>query len=247
MRGPLWYSLKIGESWTQVHKTYSSLSSVPYYKGSTDWQILPTTSWNIALKIDTLHPEGCFTVVRNAITKVPFAQKGEQVFLPGASSFTTWTSDPPVVLKASGRILTSWTYDGTYTSNAADPPSSPVLSTAAGSDTSVELIPYGCAKLRVTEFPWIKITVGNQTNKEAAIVPELILTDVKNGKCRFTVATSGHFDITLFNLSGRSIYHLKDMGPKTVFVDKNILHNGTYLARIIFGGRSIEQKISIVQ
>jgi hypothetical protein len=121
------------------------------------------------------------------------------------------------------------------------------LSTAAGSDTSVELIPYGCAKLRVTEFPWIKITVGNQTNKEAAIVPELILTDVKNGKCRFTVATSGHFDITLFNLSGRSIYHLKDMGPKTVFVDKNILHNGTYLARIIFGGRSIEQKISIVQ
>jgi uncharacterized protein len=241
MRGPLWYSLKIGESWTKL-TSYSSK-----YPGSVDWQILPTTSWNVALKIDTLHPEGCFTVVRNAITKVPFAQKGEQVFLPGASSFTTWTSDPPVVLKASGRILTSWTYDGTYTSNAADPPSSPVSETASGKDTTIELIPYGCAKLRVTEFPWVKITVGNLPETQDINNVKLTIADVKNGKCRFTVETSGHFDITLFNLAGRSIYHLKDMGPKTVFVDKNILHNGTYIARIVSNGRTLEKKIMIAQ
>jgi uncharacterized protein len=241
VRGPLWYSLKIGESWTKL-TSYSSK-----YTGAVDWQIMPTTSWNVALKIDTLHPEACFTVVRNAITKVPFAQKGEQVFLPGASGFTTWTSDPPVVLKASGRTLSSWSYDATYSSNASDPQSSPVSATASGADTNIELIPYGCAKLRVTEFPWIKITVGNLLETQEINNVKLTILDVKNGKCRFTVETSGHFDITLFNLAGRSIYHLKDMGPKTVFVDKNILHNGTYLARIVSNGRTLEKKIMMAQ
>ena len=106
MRGPLWYTLKIGETWKQL---------ATYGQGSRDWEIDPTTAWNVALKVDPSHPAGSFTVVRNPISRVPFAQKGEQVYLPGATSFTTWTQDPPVVLKAQGRNITGWTMNATDT------------------------------------------------------------------------------------------------------------------------------------
>ena len=128
--------------------------------GFSDRAIAPTTAWNVGLKIDPANPNGSFTVVRNAISNAPFAAKGEQVFLPGASAFTSWTQDPPVVLKAQGRILTGWTTNSQYPGNANDPPANPVQSTVAGRDTRIELIPYGSARLRVTEFPWISTPVG---------------------------------------------------------------------------------------
>jgi hypothetical protein len=241
MRGPLWYGLKIGETWTQQ-------SSSSNYLGSKDWAISPTTAWNIGLKIDPANPNGSFTVVRNAISSAPFAHKGEQVYLPGSGAFTTWTLDPPVVLRGQGRILTGWTTNATYPGNANDPPTSPLAPTVAGRDTSIELIPYGSGKLRVTEFPWISTPVAvlshdNRIPKK----PEVMVTAVKNGKCLFTVNPAGHFDLKLIDIAGRAVYHLNAEGPKSFVLERGTVHNGTYVAHVISGGRSLDQKISIVQ
>ena len=145
--------------------------------------------------------------------------------------------------------MTSWTYNTTYTGNANDPPTSPLASTIAGKDTSIELIPYGSAKLRVTEFPWISTPVAvlshdNQIPK----VPELMVTSVKNGKRLFTVNPAGNFDLKLFDIAGRAVYHLNaESGPKSFVLDRGTLRNGTYVAHIVSNGREFEEKILIVQ
>ena len=235
MRGPLWYTLKIGETWKQL---------ATYGQGSRDWEIDPTTAWNVALKVDPSHPAGSFTVVRNPISRVPFAQKGEQVYLPGATSFTTWTQDPPVVLKAQGRILTGWTMNG---ANAGDDPVSPLTSTVAGKDTSIELIPYGAAKLRVTEFPWLNTPVGAIN---AALHPKksvVMAVIEQSGKCRIAVSQAGAFDLTLLDVAGRGAYRVNAQGPKSFVLQKGMVHKGTYVARLISGGRGITEKVVIAQ
>ena len=239
MRGPLWYSLKIGENWKQL---------ATHGQGSRDWEIDPTTAWNVGLKVDPTNPGGSFTVVRNPISRVPFAQMGEQVYLPGATSFTMWTQDPPVVLKAQGRILTGWTMNATYPANANDPPTSPLASTVAGRDTSIELIPYGSAKLRVTELPWINVPVAVLSHyNRIPQVPKLMVTAVKNGKCLFTVNQAGNFDLKLIDIAGRIVYHIIAEGPKSFVVDRGTLRNGTYVAQLVSNGRKFEEKILIVQ
>jgi len=241
MRGPLWYSLKIGESWVK-------LSSSANYMGSADWEIDPTTAWNVALKVDSANPKNSFTVVRNSISSVPFAQLGEKVYLPGATAFTTWTQDPPVVLKAQGRILTSWVYNTTYTSNADDPPTSPLTSTVVGRDTSIELIPYGSAKLRVTELPWINnVSTATLPVAKSFKAPEQLAVSAQNGLCHFTIKPSGKFDVELLDVAGRVVYHMNAKGPQSFTLGKNIVHNGMYVARIVSGDLSLQQKLLVVQ
>jgi hypothetical protein len=240
MRGPLWYSLKIGETWTKQ-------SSSSNYMGSSDWAISPTTAWNIGLKIDPAHPNGSFTVVRNAISNAPFAQKGEQVYVPGAAGFTTWTQDPPVVLKAQGRILTGWTTNSQYPGNAGDPPNSPLQSTVAGRDTAVELIPYGSAKLRVTEFPWISTPVGVISKALHTKRPQLTATFTQSGKCLVSVRPAGAFDLVLLDVAGRAAYNMHGTAPKSLALDKSLLRRGAYIAQLTSGGRKFEEKVLVLR
>jgi hypothetical protein len=238
MRGPLWYSLKIGGTWTKQ-------ASSSNYMGSSDWAISPTTAWNIGLKIDTANPNGSFTIMRNPISNAPYAQKGEQVFLPGATGFTTWTQDPPVVLKGQGKILTGWTTNSQYPGNANDPPVSPLQSTVAGRDTIIELIPYGSAKLRVTEFPWINTPAGVISKALTVKTQKLLAFFMDNGKCQIYVKSKGDFDLILFDLKGKAVYQTSAAGPVSFTLGNGILHSGTYVVRLICGGRKFDEKLLI--
>jgi hypothetical protein len=115
-----------------------------------------------------------------------------------------------------------------------------------------DLVPSGDGfkpgKLRVTEFPWISTPVAvlshdNRIPKK----PEVMVTAVKNGKCRFTVNPAGHFDLKLLDIAGRAVYHLNAMGPTSFMVNRGLVHNGTYVAHIVAGGKKFEKKILIVQ
>jgi hypothetical protein len=140
-RGPLAFALRVGMQ-------YKSLAR--HYQGSADWEIRPTTPWNYGLVLDRAHPEASLQPMRNPIGRLPFGQKGDMVYDTKTDSFVPWAEDPPVVIKARGRLIPEWIMNG---ANAGDPPLSPVVSSSP--DQDVELVPYGAARLRVTEIPVI--------------------------------------------------------------------------------------------
>jgi len=128
-RGPLVYSLKINQSWRQEKQTGPSK----------DWEIFPTTPWNYALLIDPKNAAPSFKVVESSIQNQPF-------------SF----SAPPVTLVAQGRRVPEWQLEN---DSAGPLPASPMRckKTPCSQQTeTVELIPYGAAKLRITAFPYFE-------------------------------------------------------------------------------------------
>lgn len=97
------------------------------------WEVYPTSPWNYGLIVDCENPESSFSVVKGQVGDPPFA-----------------AAHPPISLSARGRRIPDWELER---NSAATPPVSPV-----STDTPVEdlaLIPYGSAKLRITEFPVI--------------------------------------------------------------------------------------------
>jgi uncharacterized protein len=70
-RGPLVYSLKIGETW---HKLKS-------LGPSSDWEVYPSSPWNYALILDKNNPAANIQVKERPIGKQPFSAEGAPVEL----------------------------------------------------------------------------------------------------------------------------------------------------------------------
>jgi hypothetical protein len=146
--GPLYFVLRIGESFTQLPglTVGDSDKIIPAPPGCVDWQIAPSTDWNYALVIDRDTPQ-C-SVTTHGISSMPFAQKGEMVKRPGMTEFAPWLEDVPMVLRVKAKQVPQWGMAG---GNAAPVPVSPVQTNSP--ETVIELIPYGCSRLRIAEFP----------------------------------------------------------------------------------------------
>ena len=126
-RGPLVYSLRIGEDWRKVTSGMKHPAPAP----AVDWEVHPTSAWNYALAIDPDRAATAVAVAEKPLGPVPFSANGA-----------------PVELRVRGRLIESWTMvDG----SADVPPKSPVNTT--GPDQILTLVPYGSAKLRITAFP----------------------------------------------------------------------------------------------
>jgi len=128
-RGPLVYALRIGESWQRIHadKPHREL---PHG----DFEVHPTTPWNYGLLLDGARPEASVSFEERAV--------GERPFAPESAG---------VIARARGRRLPQWKLEHGW---AGETPVSP--QTSAEPIEELTLIPYGCAKLRVTEFPTLK-------------------------------------------------------------------------------------------
>jgi hypothetical protein len=127
-RGPLLYSLRIDEQWTEVAGGMKKPAIAP----AKDWEVRPGSPWNYGLLVT---PE---TVSSLAVREKPV---GEYPFSPLGA---------PVEISVPARRVPGWTLvDG----SAGPLPQSPVVSKEK--TETVTLVPYGSAKLRVTAFPVI--------------------------------------------------------------------------------------------
>ena len=94
-----------------------------------DYEYLPTSEWSFALSSEEL------AIERGEVSAVPFSSKA-----------------PAVVLRAKVAPI-DWGLEDGYDSVCAKIPKSTV---PTGESREIELYPYGCAKLRITELPMIK-------------------------------------------------------------------------------------------
>ncbi len=125
-RGPLTYSLRIGEKYVRA--------------GGTDawpaWEIHPTTPWNYGLLLDLDDPAASFTVIRKRwpASNMPFTHEGT-----------------PIELHAKGKRIPQWKPD--YLGLVGKLQQSPAASSQPVEP--ITLIPMGAARLRLTAFPVI--------------------------------------------------------------------------------------------
>ena len=125
-RGPLTYSLLIGERWDR----YAGTAQWPEYS------VYPMSAWNYGLVLDAANPAHSFDVV----------QKGGVV---AANPFTHATA--PIALHAKARKIPNWQMDA---KNVITPLQVSPIRSAEAVET-VTLIPMGAARLRLTSFPTI--------------------------------------------------------------------------------------------
>jgi hypothetical protein len=130
-RGPIVYALKIGEQVSHVKIT--DKDSVDY--GNAYDEIRPATPWNYALiaRPDNKLNEHYKVEATGEVAKYP------------------WTvNNSPIIIKTKGKRVPSW---GLYNDMTGQLP----YSIGYGLDTEKEediiLIPYGCTRLRVSQFP----------------------------------------------------------------------------------------------
>lgn len=129
LRGPLYFSLKIGERYEKIKSHHATFPA-------NDWAIYPTTPWNYGLILDRKAPEKYVAVETRTIGKLPFAQ-----------------DTAPVTLRIKGRPIPTWKMEN---NSAGETPMSLVKSDEPVAD--LELIPYGNTRLRITEFPVVGLS-----------------------------------------------------------------------------------------
>lgn len=129
-RGPVVYSLKIGEEW-------SVRTPDPLGRGFDEFEVHATTPWNYALQLDPANPAASLIFTNLAKTANPFDPL-----------------QPSVALIAQARLLPDWTI-GWLGTHAFEPPVSPVASTSPFQ--TVTLVPFGAQHMRVSWFPYLGV------------------------------------------------------------------------------------------
>lgn len=130
-RGPLTYSLKIGEEWKIVADAGQYNHPTPHF--FENYEVMPTNNWNYGLCLKDGDPNSCICVkeVKTQIDDMP------------------WTlENAPVVLSAKVRKIPQWTLEDDM---AAELQASPAYTEEA--EETVEMIPLGCARLRISCLP----------------------------------------------------------------------------------------------
>jgi hypothetical protein len=92
-------------------------------------------------------------IEENPLTPYPFADWGDMIWSPDSGKYVTWEKDAAIVITARGMKIPEW---GLKDNSADMPPLSPVK--PGGVPEIIQLVPYGSAKLRITEFPAIDLT-----------------------------------------------------------------------------------------
>ena len=94
-----------------------------------DYELIPVSDWNYGYCTDNLG------IIRNTVSDIPFSSE-----------------NPPVTIKADVCKI-NWGLEDGYEDVCAKIPES---REAVSGKEEISLYPYGCAKLRMTEIPFVK-------------------------------------------------------------------------------------------
>lgn len=123
-RGPIIYSLAIGERWVRINEDIPGREP-PHC----DYEIYPTTAWNYGLCFDKINPESSLTFKERPIGDYPFSPEGA-----------------PIIAYVYGKKV-----DWSKKNGVAYP--HPEMKWVSEEIEKLKLIPYGCTNLRMTEMP----------------------------------------------------------------------------------------------
>ncbi len=102
---------------------------------ASDWEVRPTADWNFALALNPQAPDNSVRTLEATTNGFPFSAHGHHA-----------------TLEVRGKRLPSWQLEQ---ESAGPLPPSPV--TSSEPEQTLRLIPYGAAKLRITEFPVLAV------------------------------------------------------------------------------------------
>jgi hypothetical protein len=121
-----------------VHAVEEVWRPVPDGEGLAEWEITPRSWWNLGLSLEDPDAPPAWPVQRYPVQPVPFTAAGA-----------------PVIIRARGVPLPDWKL---VDASAGPVPSSPALS--RWPVVGLSLLPYGCARLRVSEMPVVAVSDG---------------------------------------------------------------------------------------
>ncbi len=130
-RGPLTYALKIGEDIKSVRNEKD-----PIHYGDFYFEVYPTTPWNYGLlNIPDNKIEEHYTIEKKGL----------------ATGYPWDLKNAPVIIKTKAKRIPSWTL---YNEMAGPVPYSIIYGAeTAKNEEEIILVPYGCTKLRISQFP----------------------------------------------------------------------------------------------
>ena len=124
IRGPLMYSLAIGERWVRFNE------NIPDHEPPhCDYEIYPTTPWNYGFNIDAANPGKDIAFEERPMGDCPFSPDGS-----------------PIIAWVPGKKV-----DWSMENRSAAP--KPNMSWIPDEKETLRMIPYGCTNLRLTEMP----------------------------------------------------------------------------------------------
>ena len=128
-RGPIVYALKIEEEWSEVKRVGFD---------DTYWEVRPRTPWNYSLMKEDIETMNFAVTVKENIERYP------------------WTlENAPIVVKARGLKIANWTVVNGQ-AGMLPSPGGPSEQLKSETPDTIELIPYGCTTLRISQFPVLK-------------------------------------------------------------------------------------------
>ena len=184
-RGPLVYSLDIPETWAPINDSRAGTNFRNY-------TVTTSGQWNYGLWIDQDDPAASISVFES-MNRIP----------DGAQPFSK--TGTPVEISVPASLVSSWGISRNPRL-AAEPPVSPVYSTAA--PQGIRLIPFGAEKLRITYFPLLTGETGKTPviyEAESAVVSGGVIASDSPGANHPIALSGGSF--------------VKDLNATTAYVE----------------------------